>query len=101
VVVGEFITSQAGLGYLIMFAASRAESPIIFAAIAVLCTIGLLFFGVIFYPLLAFGGAEYQWGWQRGSSDGRAARDGTKPWKPRGDGDSKPWKNKAKCDDNW
>jgi NitT/TauT family transport system permease protein len=47
VVVGEFITSQAGLGYLIMFAASRAESPIIFAAIAVLCTIGLLFFGVV------------------------------------------------------
>jgi NitT/TauT family transport system permease protein len=47
VVVGEFITSQAGLGYLILFAASRAESPIIFAAIAVLCTIGLLFFGIV------------------------------------------------------
>jgi NitT/TauT family transport system permease protein len=47
VVVGEFVTSQAGLGYLILFAASRAESPIIFAAIAVLCTIGLLFFGVV------------------------------------------------------
>ena len=47
VVVGEFITSQAGLGYLILFAASRAESAIIFAAITILCTIGLLFFGVV------------------------------------------------------
>jgi len=47
VIVGEFITSQAGLGYLIVFATSRAETAAIMAAILVLCVIGLVLYGLV------------------------------------------------------
>jgi NitT/TauT family transport system permease protein len=47
VIVGEFITSQAGLGYIIVFATSRAETAAIMAAIIVLCVIGLVLYGVV------------------------------------------------------
>jgi NitT/TauT family transport system permease protein len=47
VIVGEFITSQAGLGYLIVFATSRAETAAIMAAILVLCIIGLVLYGAV------------------------------------------------------
>ena len=47
VIVGEFITSQAGLGYLVLFAAAQAETELIFAAVAVLCAFGLVFYGAI------------------------------------------------------
>jgi NitT/TauT family transport system permease protein len=47
VVVGEFITAQAGLGYLILFAASQAETALILAAIAALCVVGLGFYGIV------------------------------------------------------
>ena len=46
-IVGDFITSQAGLGYLIVFATSRAETAAIMAAILVLCVIGLVLYGVV------------------------------------------------------
>lgn len=45
VIVGEFITSQAGLGYLILFASSQADTSLILAAIVVLCAFGLVFYG--------------------------------------------------------
>lgn len=47
VIVGEFITSQAGLGYLILFGSSQADTPVTFAAITVLCVVGLAFYGVV------------------------------------------------------
>ncbi len=47
VVVGEFITAQAGLGYLILFASSKAETGLILAAIAVLCAVGLGLFALV------------------------------------------------------
>ncbi|MDB5410802.1 MAG: hypothetical protein JWL84_5714 [Rhodospirillales bacterium] len=47
VIVGEFIVAQKGLGYLVLFAASQADTPLIFASIAVLCAIGLGLFGVV------------------------------------------------------
>lgn len=47
IIVGEFIASQAGLGYLILFASSREETDLSLACIAVLCVIGLLLYGVI------------------------------------------------------
>jgi NitT/TauT family transport system permease protein len=47
VVVGEFITAQAGLGYLILFAASQAETALILAAIAALCVVGLALYGLV------------------------------------------------------
>lgn len=47
VIVGEFITSQAGLGYLILFASAQAETELIFAVIVVLCAFGLVFYGAV------------------------------------------------------
>jgi len=47
VIVGEFITAQAGLGYLILFASSQAETPLILASIATLCVIGLFLYGLV------------------------------------------------------
>jgi NitT/TauT family transport system permease protein len=52
VIVGEFITAQVGLGYIIMFASSAGETATVLAAIAVLCLIGLvLYSGVAFAEL--------------------------------------------------
>ncbi|HTQ33417.1 MAG TPA: ABC transporter permease [Stellaceae bacterium] len=47
VIVGEFITAQAGLGYIIMFASSAGETATVLAAIAVLCAIGLVLYGLV------------------------------------------------------
>ena len=47
VIVGEFITSQAGLGYLILFASAQAETALIMAAIFILCVFGLLFYAMV------------------------------------------------------
>ena len=45
VIIGEFITAQAGLGYLIIFATARADTEVSMAAIVVLCVCGLLMYG--------------------------------------------------------
>jgi len=47
VIVGEFITAQAGLGYIIMFASSAGETATVLAAIVVLCGIGLSLYGLV------------------------------------------------------
>lgn len=47
VVIGEFVTAQEGLGYIIMFASSAAETALVFAAIALLCLIGLALYGAV------------------------------------------------------
>lgn len=47
IIVGEFVTSQAGLGYLILFASAQAETELIFASIVVLCAFGLVFYGLV------------------------------------------------------
>jgi len=47
VIVGEFISAKAGLGFYILYASSRMETAAIFAAIFVLCAIGLALFGVV------------------------------------------------------
>jgi NitT/TauT family transport system permease protein len=47
IVVGEFIASQAGLGYLILFASSRQQTDLSLACIAVLCAIGLSLYGLV------------------------------------------------------
>jgi NitT/TauT family transport system permease protein len=46
IVVAEFIASQAGLGYLILFASSRQQTDLSLACIAVLCAVGLLLYGL-------------------------------------------------------
>jgi NitT/TauT family transport system permease protein len=47
VIVGEFITAQAGLGYIIMFASSAGETAAVLAAIVLLCGIGLVLFSLV------------------------------------------------------
>ena len=47
VVIGEFITAQAGLGYLIIFATARADTTMAMAAILVLCLGGVALFGLV------------------------------------------------------
>jgi NitT/TauT family transport system permease protein len=51
-IVGEFITAQEGLGYLILFGASQADTPLIMAAIAVLCVVGLLMYASVAFAEL-------------------------------------------------
>lgn len=47
VIVGEFITGNRGLGYLIMFSASNMESALMLAAILLLCILGTLVYGAV------------------------------------------------------
>jgi NitT/TauT family transport system permease protein len=47
IVVGEFIASQAGLGYLILFASSRQQTDFSLACIVVLCGVGLALYGIV------------------------------------------------------
>lgn len=46
-IVGEFITAQIGLGYIIKFAASNMETALVFAALVLLCALGFLLFGAV------------------------------------------------------
>lgn len=46
-IVGEFVTGQQGLGYIIMFAAASADSALTFAALALLCVVGLSVYGAV------------------------------------------------------
>jgi NitT/TauT family transport system permease protein len=50
VIVGEFITAQIGLGYIIMFASSAGETATVLAAIVLLCVIGLALYGIVAFP---------------------------------------------------
>jgi NitT/TauT family transport system permease protein len=47
VIVGEFVTAQAGLGYIIMFASSAGETALGFVAIGLLCVVGLALYGAV------------------------------------------------------
>ncbi len=47
VIVGEFVTAQAGLGYIIMMASSAADTALVFAAIIFLCAAGLALYGAV------------------------------------------------------
>jgi NitT/TauT family transport system permease protein len=47
IVVGEFIASQEGLGYLILFASSRQQTDLSLACILVLCAVGLTLYGAV------------------------------------------------------
>jgi NitT/TauT family transport system permease protein len=47
VIVGEFVTSQSGLGYIILFAGSQMETTIVMAALLMLCIVGLVLYGLV------------------------------------------------------
>jgi NitT/TauT family transport system permease protein len=46
VVLGEFITGQAGLGYIILFSANNFETSLLLASILLLCGVGIALFGI-------------------------------------------------------
>jgi NitT/TauT family transport system permease protein len=46
-ILGEFIASQAGLGYVIITSQSSMNTPVAFAAVALVSVIGLTVFGVV------------------------------------------------------
>lgn len=47
IVVGEFVTAQSGLGYIILFASSAGETRLLFAALILLCLEGLVLYGLV------------------------------------------------------
>jgi NitT/TauT family transport system permease protein len=47
VIIGEFISAKAGLGFYILYASSRMQTAGIFAALFVLCGIGALLYGAV------------------------------------------------------
>ncbi len=47
VIIGEFISAKAGLGFYILYASSRMDTAAIFAALFVLCMIGVALFGAV------------------------------------------------------
>jgi NitT/TauT family transport system permease protein len=47
VIIGEFISAQSGLGFYILYASSRMETAVIFAALFVLGVIGVALFGAV------------------------------------------------------
>ena len=47
IIVGEFVTAQEGLGYVIMFASSAGEAAILYTALALLCAVGLALYGLV------------------------------------------------------
>jgi len=47
IVVGEFVTSKSGLGYLIVFASYLGSAGVAFASILLLCGFGSLLFGIV------------------------------------------------------
>jgi NitT/TauT family transport system permease protein len=58
-VVAEFISSDAGLGHVVMNASSQSDTALVFAALAVLCAIGAALYGVV---VLAERQARRRWG---------------------------------------
>ena len=47
VIVGEFISAKAGLGFYILYASSRMETALDFRGVVVLCVIGVSLFGAV------------------------------------------------------
>jgi NitT/TauT family transport system permease protein len=47
VIIGEFISAKAGLGFYILYASSRMDTGAIFAALFILCIIGAALFGAV------------------------------------------------------
>jgi NitT/TauT family transport system permease protein len=53
IIVGEFITGQQGLGYVIMFASSAGESAPLYAALLLLATLGLVLYSCVLLAEIA------------------------------------------------
>jgi NitT/TauT family transport system permease protein len=46
-IVGEFAGASAGLGYVIQFASTQLETPLVFAALVVVSVVGLIFYYLV------------------------------------------------------
>jgi len=55
VTIGEFVTAQGGLGYIILFASSIGQTALVFAALVVLCLIGLALYAAVAIAEAAYG----------------------------------------------
>ena len=55
VTIGEFVTAQGGLGYIILFASSIGQTALVFAALVVLCLIGLALYASVAIAEAAYG----------------------------------------------
>lgn len=66
-IVGEFAGASAGVGYLIQFASSQLDTPLVFAAIVCVSALGLLSYYVIEFLEM------FLMPWARRSGTGRAA----------------------------
>ena len=55
VTIGEFVTAQGGLGYIILFASSIGETALMFGALVLLCLIGLALYAVVAAAEQAYG----------------------------------------------
>jgi len=53
VVIGEFVDGQKGLGYLMLAAAFKLETSLVFAALAAVMLIGLILYGAVVFAELA------------------------------------------------
>lgn len=47
VTIGEFVTAQGGLGYIILYASSIGQTALMFAALVLLCLIGLALYAAV------------------------------------------------------
>lgn len=47
IIVGEFVTAQEGLGYVIMFASSVGDAAILYSGLVLLCVVGLALYGLV------------------------------------------------------
>jgi NitT/TauT family transport system permease protein len=46
-IVGEFAGASAGLGYMIQFASTQLDTPLVFAALVVVSILGLVFYYLV------------------------------------------------------
>jgi NitT/TauT family transport system permease protein len=56
VTIGEFVTAQGGLGYIILFASSIGQTALMFAALVLLCAIGLALYAAVAVAEYLYGG---------------------------------------------
>jgi NitT/TauT family transport system permease protein len=47
VIVGEFVTAQTGLGYMVLFSASNMDTSLMIAAMLLMCAIGVALYGAV------------------------------------------------------
>jgi NitT/TauT family transport system permease protein len=47
IIVGEFVTAQEGLGYVVLFASSAGAANVLYAALVLICAVGLVLYATV------------------------------------------------------